>query len=212
MAYQASNSPAAAIPPNAPVKSDQWWKNVQQQNVSGNRQQCTCQKYKVRMGNQVLLLPVFSRVKTLGQDLSDLETENPFEDTESFGAGAAAPVGAPVGVSLADLPIAPTAGALPPSGGYVTPSEVASLSPTLTAIPGTGGYSLLGTPASPLSTLAAVGAGVASTLAQQSAAKQTLQQVNASPTTSLSSIPTGALIVGGAVLLIILTSKGGRRR
>jgi hypothetical protein len=226
MAYQRSNAPAPANPASVPVPSESWWKNLQQQNaLLGRRPNKSPQRYKVRMGGRVVLLPAFGRVKRVGQmpglpvsspfidsssfsdpgaDLAGLETENPFEDTESFGAGATAPPGAP---GIAVLPISPTQQGTSP--GYLTPTEAAQLSPTLTAIPGTAGYSLVSTPTNPLTPLTAAAAGIAAAATQQAAAKQTLQQVNS---TAAGSVPTEVWVVGGIALFVLLASNSGRRR
>jgi len=111
---------------------------------------------------------------------------------------------------LATLPIGPSSG-----GGALSSTEEAAFSPTLTTIPGTGGYSLVSPTSLPSTAtlLATTAAGAAASIAQQAAAKQTLANIANQPQSQvLAGIPNAALYVGGAVLVMLLASKGGKRR
>jgi hypothetical protein len=160
------------------------------------------------MGATAVILPAFGRVKMLGQDLFD--EGGAFSETADVLGGADVGSGADLsGLGLASLPIGASSG-----GGALSSNELASLEPSLTTIPGTGGYALVNNPnlTSTAALLATTAAGTAASIAQQSAAKQTLTQASVVPTSLISGVSNTALVVVGAIVLMLLASKGGKRR
>jgi len=143
MAYE--NTPGAGLmrPPTPPLQtSANFWRNLQIRNASLGRQCGGCGGVRVRMGAVTVILPSFTRAKTLGQDES-LSTYTPLfnqpsDASEITGAYGLAPVGGSTDLSsiYSELGINPTPA--PDATLYEAPSALLTNEQQWLAVPGGG--------------------------------------------------------------------------